>query len=259
MKNVLILGDCQSNGNNCLADEITEVVVPRTFSLRFHNQIVAGTRWALQQKDFSRCNISELKNEVWRFIRKKEMSMAWPSFLNANVINMSFNGAHYLGHCYRLKQYIKTNNKPDLVIITDYEFNHMAYSVTSDYKKYFFESLTRSNYSEDIEQKRQEKIKYVLSKERHWHTKLHRRSFRKLTNILDNNKIPYLTLRFGQFSKRNQTVFDSFLGCDIDCKDMRLCYTIDDIQSEYGAELSVKKFAAQKEIAACVNKFLNGP
>jgi len=259
MKNVLILGDCQSNGNNCLADEITETTVLRTFSLRFHNQIKAGTRWVLKQKDFPPCNISDLKNQVWRYIRKREIAIAWPSFLNADVTNMSINGAHYLGHCRRLQTYLKNNNKPDLVIITDYEFNHLAYSITHQRKKHFFESLSGAAESNDIEILRREKMSFVQARDRCWHTKLHRRSFAKLKNILDNNAIPYLILRFGQFSKRNQTAFDSFLGCDIDCKDIRLSYTIDDANSEYGAELSVKKFAAQKEIADRVNKFLNGP
>jgi len=268
MKTILVLGDCQSNGNNCLADQITGVEIPRTFSLHYHNNsawrdhILSDNfdlvfKWALKQKDFPSCDIKELRSKIWEYIRKKEMHIAWPSLIdNANVVNLSVNGAHFLGHCFRLKKYLKDNPPPDLIIITDYEFNHIAYTIKEKQTRHFYETITESNFNNTLENKRQEKVDRLKIRTKERHLQMHQRSFKLLVNIIESYKLKYFILRFGQFSIDNQEKFDSFLNCDIDCKDIRLSYLVDDGESEYGAELSKMKLGAQQLVANRVMKVI---
>jgi len=235
---------------------ITGVSVPRTFSLRYHNELKLATKWAIRQDDFPASTVHNLQSDIWKYIRKKEIELSWPSLLPGDIVNLSFNGSHYLGHYLRLKKYLETHSKPDLVIVTDYEFNHVAYTLRFDNQRYFFESLTRSNLSNEIEKQRNIKMKEILAKSKNWHSKLHRRGFHKLVSVLEEKAIGYKIMRFGQFSDQNQKIFDDFLGCDIDCKDIRLSYTTNYKNLEYGAEISKKKLEAQQLISNRVCKLL---
>ena len=258
MKTILILGDCQSNGNNCLADEIIGNKEPRTFSLRYHKKINPVLQWCVKHKDFA-SHIDSLESNVWKFVRKKEMDLAWPSMIDANVINLSFNGAHFFGHCRRLTNWIKTNGTPDLVLITDYEFSHLSYSVTYQGVKHYFESLTVANLDPAVECLRQQKLQRIFTHDRNWHARFHRRSFKLLIKILEYYQANFAVLRFGQHKNYNRVVFDQFLNNDIDCSDLRKTYTVDNDNFDFGAELAQQKLQAQKSIAERVNNFLNGP
>lgn len=258
MKKVLVLGDCQSNGNNCLADEVTGIKQPRTFSLRYHQNINQVLHWATKQIDFT-ASADNLESSTWKFLRKKEMNLAWPSMINANVINLSFNGAHFFGHCRRLIDWIKTNGTPDLVLITDYEFSHLSYSINYQGVRYYFESLTVANPDPVVECLRQQKLHKIFTRDRNWHARFHRRSFKLLIKILRHYQVNFAVLRFGQHKNYNRMVFDQFLNNDIDCSDLRKIYTIDNDNFDFGAELSQQKLQAQRIIAERVNKFINGP
>ena len=269
MKTILVLGDCQSNGNNCLADEITGVEIPRTFSLHYHNNSTWRDhfltdnfdlvfKWVLKQKDFPSCDVKELRSKVWQYIRTKEMARSWPALINdANVINLSVNGAHFLVHCFRLKKYLEHNPPPDLIIVTDYEFNHIAYTTKEKQIRHFFETVIEPNSDTVLENKPQKKIDRIKTRTKDRHLQMHKRSFKKLVDIMQAHKLKYSILRFGQFSISNQEKFDSFLNCDIDCKHVRRSYMVEDGDSEYGAELSKVKLEAQQLIANQVIKELN--
>lgn len=258
MKTILILGDCQSNGNNCLSDEIIGNKEPRTFSLRYHKKIKSALQWCLKQNDFVG-NLNSLESNVWKFVRYKEMSLAWPSMINGNVVNLSFNGAHFFGHCRRLINWIDSNNAPDFVLITDYEFSHLSYSVMYQGSKHYFESLTVVNSNTALERLRQEKLQKTFLHDREWHKRFHRRSFKLLIKILNKHNIDYAVVRFGQCRENNHVEFEKFLVDYIDCTDLRKTYTVDDDNFDFGAELAEPKKNMQKIIAARVNNFLYGP
>jgi len=258
MKTILILGDCQSNGNNCLSDEIMGDTQPRTFSLRYHKQIKPALQWCLKQNDFVG-HLDSLESKAWKFVRHKEMSLAWPSMINGYVTNLSFNGAHFFGHCRRLINWLRINNRPDLVLVTDYEFSHLSYSVMYQGRKHHFESLTVTNSDPTLEKLRQETLQKTFLRDRKWHARFHRRSFKLLIKILKNYNIDYAVVRFGQCRENNHVEFENFLNEYIDCTDLRKTYTVDDRNLDFGAELAEPKKNTQKNIAARVNNFLYGP
>ena len=252
MKTVLILGDCQSNGNNCLSDQILLNQLPRTFSLRYHQKTQEAVKWAMQQTDFA-SSANNLLSDVWKYIRHKEMSYSWTQQLDANVVNLSFNGAHFFGHCRRLKNYIDLHGIPDLVIVTDYEFAHLSYSVRHNNEKYYFDSLTTGHQDSTVEMLRQQKLETTYNKSRNWHLKFHRRSFNLLIQILKFYNIDYKLVRFGQCNKNNEQVFSSFMFDYIDCSYIRKKYTVDDPNSDFGAELGAIKLKMQPIIAQRIN------
>ncbi len=252
MKTALILGDCQSNGNNCLSDQILLDQLPRTFSLRYHQKTQEAIKWAIQQQDFN-SSFDKLSADVWKYIRQKEMSHAWTTYLDANIVNLSFNGAHFFGHCRRLKNYINLHGIPDLVIVTDYEFAHLSYSIRYNNKKYYFESLTTKHQDSNVENLRMREFEKTYNKSRNWHLKFHRRSFSLLIKILNFHNIKYEIVRFGQCTKDNEQVFSSFITHYIDCSDLRKKYTVDDPDSDFGAELGAIKLEYQPVIAERIN------
>jgi hypothetical protein len=256
MKTVLILGDCQSNGNNCLSDQILLDQEPRTFSLRYHQKTQEAINWAVQQKDFKSSN-DKWSDDVWKYLRQKEMLCSWTSYLNANVVNLSFNGAHFFGHCRRLKNYIDLHGIPDLVIVTDYEFSHVSYSVKHNNKKYYFESLTTKNQDPDVENLRIQAVDRLYKRSGSWHSNFHRRSFNLLIKILNFHSINYKIVRFGQCTKKYEQVFSDFMLDYIDCLDLRKKYTVDDPNSDFGAELGTVKLEHQSIIAQRIKSNLD--
>ena len=125
MKTVLILGDCQSNGNNCLAHQVFDDSDRlQTWSLRYHQQSATVLEWI--NKNFPEFRPkSDL--EIWKFFRQQELAVSWPSLLQrAQVTNLSINGAHFIGYHGRFKKYIAQHGIPDHVIVTDYAPGHQA-------------------------------------------------------------------------------------------------------------------------------------
>ena len=262
MNTVLILGDCQSNGNNCLAHEILNTTGPRTWSLKFHNEFRNVFRWFLQHRKLNGVKepmpTGNIEGTVWNYYWEQEKNAAWPSLLNVpNVINFSKNGAHFIGHHYRLKKYLETNPKPDHVILTDYTFSHIAHSFKWQGKRYLFE---RENYTDEewnpdtyslvVHRRRLDGIKFQKSRSREWHIRRHKKGFNMLVKFLKFHNINYSIVRFGDPLVTNTAAFDSFMGNQIDCKHLFQQYTT--LQGED----TVTKLKVQKDIALLVEEVL---
>jgi hypothetical protein len=255
MMKILVLGDCQSNGNNCLADQVLNETAPRTWSLRYHNNFPQAFKWYLKHRLLNKVKepmpSGDIESAVWAYLRNEELRLAWPNLLDAEVTNRSLNGAHFVGYHKRLLQYINTVGVPDHVLVTDFTFPHIVSSFKRDNKRYVFEKSPNygdvewnpGEYSMDVHQVLKERMKFQLSQSRDWYIRKHTKSFNQLVKVLDYYKLKWSVVRFGDDEQQNIDVFDNIMGRGIDCIDFYQQYHIN------GAEDGTKKLQLQSEIA----------
>lgn len=260
---ILVLGDCQSNGNNCLSDEILGDNLPRTWSLRYHNNCSQALKWYLSQRrkhnivDSARAE--SIMDTTWAYIRKEELKVAWPSLLRGDVTNRSVNGAHFIGYHKRLLQYINTVGLPDRVLITDYTFAHYSSSFKRNNTRYVFErnrfysdqEWNTKDYPIDVHKELLARIAFQSNQPREWHLKKHIKAFNQLIRVLNHYRLKWSVVRFGENKEQNVDVFNKIMGTDIDCKDLFKQYRVDD------AEYATKKLNCQPEIAKRVQNYID--
>ena len=263
MQKLLILGDCQSNGNNCLAHEIVENDEPRTWSLRFHNDFRNVFKWYLKHRKENNVTTpmptSNIENVVWHYLWEEEQKAAWPNLLSIpSVVNISINGGHFIGHHNRLRKYLAENSKPDHVIITDYTFSHIAHSFKHDNQRYVFErenyvdhEWNPSRYPIEVHKKRLKGIEFQKSQSKDWHIRRHRNGYNMLIKFLNSQNIKWTTLRFGDPNPDNTEIFGNFMYPGIDCTDYGKQYM------STNGEDAKKKLSLQKNIAETVQQYLN--
>ena len=256
MQTILILGDCQSNGNNCLAHEITQEKTLRTWSMRFHKEFRSVFKWYMRHRRDAGIKTpmpeGNLESVVWHYFWEEEQKVAWPNLLHGNIINFSKNGGHFIGHHHRLKQYLANNAKPDHVIVTDYTFSHKASAFKFKGKQYVFEresyvdaEWNPTDYPVEVHRKRLASIEFQKNQSREWHIRRHQRGFDMLIKLLKYHGLSYSIVRFGDPVVANIEAFD-FMGRQIDCIPYYQQYTTLD------GENSEVKLGLQADIAAVV-------
>lgn len=260
---ILVLGDCQSNGNNCLSDEIIGDNLPRTWSLRYHNNFSQVFKWYLTQRKKHNIqdpiNTENVQSATWAYIRKRELEIAWPSFLRGDITNRSLNGAHFIGYHKRLLQYINSVGLPDRVLVTDYTFSHHVSSFKHNNKQYVFEKnpyysdaeWNPNDYPVEVHRMLKEKLAFQLAQPREWHIRRHTKAYQLLVKVLKHYNLKWTVVRFGDPEKQNIGVFDKIMGTDIDCIDIFNQYRVNN--DEYGTP----KLNCQVEIAKRVQNYLD--
>jgi len=262
---ILVLGDCQSSGNNCLADQILNNSSPRTWSLRFHNEYFPKVvKWFLKDRiknnSVEKISIENIENATWEYLRKEERKLAWPALLNGEVTNRSVNGAHFIGYHKRLVEYINTVGVPDHVLVTDFTFPHIVSSFKFDNKRYVFEKSpnygdTQHNpddYPVEVHQKLIDRITFQLKQPREWHIKKHTRGFNQLVKVLTHYNIKWTVVKFGDREQENIDVFNKIMGDGISCLDLFQQY-----HYVSGGENSTIKLNLQQTIANRIQSHIN--
>lgn len=250
MKTIVVLGDCQSNGNNCLAHQIIESPRLHTWSLRFHKEFQPVFKWYLKHKiahnDRTPMPNNNLEGVVWHYFWEQELAVSWPFLLDANVINFSKNGAHFIGYHHRLKKYLKDNPAPDHIIITDYTFSHQATSFRFNNRRYLFERETyiasewnANDYPEAVHLKRLAGVDKQKKESHNRKLRKHRLAFKMLIKFIESQNIPYTLVRFN-------SEFDEFMPREVDCTSLYNQYTTVD------GEDSKLKFDIQPTVAELV-------
>jgi len=253
MKTVLILGDCQSNGNNCLAHQIChDPSILQTWSLRYHQQSAIVSEW-IEEKFPEFKPDSDL--EIWRFLRHQELAISWPNLLQqVQVTNLSINGAHFIGHHSRLKKYIDQHGVPDHVIITDHAPSHQACAF-----KYNVQYVTELTFSpmpahdDFIKNKIRGRFDYQNQQSNDWHQQRHQKSFSLLMQCVKHYKIPYTVVAFGGY----EIDLDRFMSADVDCADIHNEYHPHTKSLWQQGEHSKLKFESQQIIADRVQTALD--
>ena len=259
---ILVLGDCQSNGNNCLADQVLEETAPRTWSLRFHKNFQQAFKWYLKHRIANNVKdpipSGDIESAVWAYLRNEELKLAWPNLLNGEVVNRSLNGAHFVGYHKRLLQYIERNGAPDHVLVTDFTFPHIVSSFKRNGVRYVFEKSPNygdvewnpSDYPLDVHNELKARMEFQLAQSREWYIRKHTKGFNQLIKVLEHYKLKWTVVRFGDDEQQNIDVFDAIMGRGIDCIDLYKQY------HENFAENSTKKLQLQSEIVRRIQGYL---
>lgn len=138
--NIVLLGDCQIDGNLLCADEIIPEVTPIEYGL-----VRAG--WTDQVVDwFLRCNPQfntatrspMLEKAAIKYLRDEEKKRAFPAMSKYKLTNLSAFGVTAWRYKLWLENYLKTNTI-DLLIIFDYSPRHQFHNVRYGGKTYFSE------------------------------------------------------------------------------------------------------------------------
>ena len=262
---ILVLGDCQSNGNNCLADQVLNESLPRTWSLQYHNENFKKImKWFLEDRvknnEVEKISIRNIEAEVWKYLQTQERKLAWPALLNGEVTNRSFNGATFVGYHKRLIEYINTVGIPDHVLVTDFTFPHIVSSFKYDNKRYVFEKSPNygsrqynpNDYPVEVHLKLADRITFQLSQPREWHIKKHTKSFDQLVKVLTHYNLKWTVFKFGDTKQENIDVFDKIMGDGINCLDLFQQYHYTE-----GGENSTMKLNLQQTIANRIQSYIN--
>lgn len=233
--NIVVLGDCKSNGLNTMSWEITKnpaVVVD--ISLKHEKQDKQVIKWFLSQRkkisDGNRISTADLRVASYKALNQYELEHSWPNHLKNTVYNYSKTGTTFQGYIAELNKHISTHGKPDVVCITDYTDDHVYIRTNYQQEKHnapVFRSLFEREYDDTIPYSKHifdRRIKqgnleytsgqgYLNRKTRH--------SFYFLKRLCEHNKIKYFFVRF-----RNGTssvVFD--YKKTVDVTDINSIYT----------------------------------
>jgi hypothetical protein len=262
LQKILVLGDCQSDGNNCLAHQILhqdDLVID--WSLQHHQRAAEVIKWMLSHKTHQNLALHTIKDTAFKFLRQKELEVAWPNFIkNYTVTNLSCKGAHFLGHHKRIKQWVANNPKPDLVILTDYTFDHYVVSFRHQGTTQIFEKglsynqsdWNNNHYDQAVHEKIVEKLKIQMSQPRSWFERRHQHAHFFLLQFLKHHDIPWINLKFYGHNLTNAAFFGNFMPTDIECQDIYSDYRVKEI-----GEACLIKLQKQSVIAVRVQDYLD--
>lgn len=217
IRQILILGDCIATGQNCLMPEITgeEIFPDFAVNSNFEKDIIL---WYLKNNKKDKKNANDLLKLAYAYKRSKEKEIAWPALLDQPVINLAVSGETFQGMHHKIKNYIEKNNKPDLILITDFYHEHNCVVVNKN-KKFVVKRDTafidqpQDVYPPDV----YEIFKTRANEQRHKGTNYQIRktikSFYQLEKVLEKNNINYRLLCFRNYHKKYIWYNKNFVDC----------------------------------------------
>ena len=265
-KNLLVLGDCASNGNNCLGHEVYKNDdVCLTFSLMYHQSFDDVIKWYIRRRkqgDTTSQSIDyrDLKKVAMQELRQQEKQSSWPTYLDYAVENKSINGNHFSNYIIQFEKFLKENNKPDLILITDYSQSHMVVYFTYKKQKYKFLCEPHAEnevYDKELHNYPKEvhdiKIKLIKKQNQYSDSYQSRKNLKYLKLLqtkLENANIPYIGV---VLRAKNKFLFQNFDHV-VDISHIKSQWCVGD---EYDSgEICYKKFHLQKKCADEVSNFL---
>lgn len=267
-KNILVLGDCTSNGNNCLGHlvyEDSETVL--TYSLQYHKKFKEIVRWFLRERKKGnfldkKVTIKNLNYVALKTLKEEEKKISWPNLLDFNITNKSTNGNHFCNYIIQLTKYCENNENPDLVLITDHPLDHMVVYFTRDKKKYRFLCEPQGvNEKYDSHKHHypylihQEKINFI-KKQNSYSSNYQRNKSRRYLSILEKKlQQKNISYFFVLFRKKNEHLFSPEKIIDLtDIKETWCSGNKDEYESR---EISSFKYDLQSKCATIVQKKLD--
>lgn len=268
-KNLVILGDCASNGTNCIASEVTgNKDIRVSYSLQYHNQHSDILKWYLKKRKEGKytnpISMQLLQHESLKAYKQREMEVSWPSLLEYKTYNYSWSGNTFQGNLSDIKNHVALHGKPDLVAITCYTPDHVYVRVNNNKEKYNgivhptwidrpYNADTMS-YSKAIYDKKQSKGKKELSSSQ---TYLNRKAYHSwywLTKFLKTNNIDYFCIRFRHpiVENRINIAYDLFENEKI----LDLRHLHDTYSRPIDGDKSEVKLRYQPIIAEKINNFI---
>lgn len=241
-----------------MSDKIMQDAQPRSWSLRHNGHYQRVAEWAMAARNRGEIpGIFHWPQDAWKHLRRRELALAWPELLpNATVRNRSVNGAHFMGHCRRLRLQL-AEQRPDHVIITDHRPNHVGFLVRAGGERYVFEGDHYQDhdymeqYPREVHVARLQRQAAQKSLTQHRSLVKHARSYRLLERMLCEQRIAFTVLRFGGINLDERLAFDQFMPTDVDCSAHFRQYLNED-----GLEWGTQKLRQQAAIAQQVSEYL---
>ncbi len=257
--NIVVLGDCASNGNNCFAHRIIDNPQRITYSLAYHKQYKDIIKWYLKQERYHTVALANLQHTALAAYRLVEKQCSWPSKIDGKVYNYSKVGQTFMGYLVDLRKHIATYGKPDSIIVTDYTENHLyirtkvaneshegiVYPTILD-TKYNPELHT---YSQALFDCRYHKAKVELTKSQNYHNRKSYHAFYWLKKYINELEIPVVYVTF----RPNTSISSGFVNA-LDVSDIHNLYCgNNEYQDGEDSELKLK---AQQILSDRINTHL---
>ena len=240
---IVLLGDCIATGQGTLWPEITG---EKDF---VSDAIDCAKNKVLQKKLVSwylknhkeKINIDSVVDHSLKAKLNKEKGMSWVTHV-PNCINLAVAGETFQGMHKKIKKIIRENTIPSLVLITCFAPTHRCVVVNQNNQKFVckreFQLLEEKQriWPDAVYQQFVTLVKKQELFGEDFQKRKNKKSFRMLTKLLDQFRIPY---KFLVFRKYNRYISNQY----VDLSDLPATYC------DNGYELLTRKLEAQPEIA----------
>lgn len=207
-----------------------------------------------------------LKTAALKHLKKKDLENSWVNLLDYNqekVYNYAVNGNHFGNYLVRIRKHVEEYGKPDLVLITDYDADHIFTNIKYQGKRYtalmsdrylYMEYDDNSTYPKEVYDLRRKRYIYEKSKTQDYLDRKSRRYQRLLEKYLENENINYKYILYHDHNL--QFVKDKDF---IDLRPICQSWRADSTGEAYLAgENSKKKFETQPDCAKIVQENIKG-
>jgi len=266
MNNLVVLGDCATDGSNALAWEVTgENDIQLSMSLLYHKRYSEIIKWYMKYRSQGKItgpiDLRFVQREAIQSLDKEEIKIAWPALLDSEklkVYNYSSHGNAFLGYFQDLKTHIEKHGKPNLVCIADFAEDHIFVRVKAGnetYCGYVIQSWLGTEYNADVMSyskqifdKKQKHGKHQYSKNQTWHNRKAYHALYWLKKFLDTNEINYFFVNY-----RNNSISKLF---DKD-KTLDLSQSFNQYNDKIKGDISLAKYNYQSIHSEQVKQYIN--
>jgi len=230
MPNIVLLGDCQIDGNLLCADQIIPDVTPIEYGLVRSGWTQQVVDWFIRENPQFKTSVMSpmLEKAAIKYLRAEEKKLAFPAMSKYKPTNLSAYGVTAWRYKLWLEEYLKNHNI-DLLVIFDYSPRHQFHNVRYGGKTYFsetsydrrhpFEFNERINRSIGLQKAIYESAKAQFKKGGlDYLRKRNYRLFQSFMNCVEKLNIPFITINldpeFTDYYSWNYQWTENYLAYD---------------------------------------------
>jgi hypothetical protein len=241
---IVLLGDCIATGQGVLWPEITgdkNFVADALDCVKNKSLEKKLILWYLKNHK-EKIDIKDILHHSHKAKIKKEKDMSWVSHI-PNCLNLAVAGETFQGMHKKIREFIKENITPSMVLITCFAAEHRCVVVNQNNKKFVVKrdlgllEDEQKIWSAEVYNQFVAKTKDQELLGKQFQKRKNKKSFLILTKLLDENHIPY---KFLLFRKEMSYISDQH----VDLSDLPSMY-----RENNGYESLTRKLQAQPHIA----------
>lgn len=226
MKKILVLGDCIATGQNCLLEEITGIhplYIEDDFTRMDQQRQQFVMTWFIKNNknkiNLNKLGYDEILNLAKQEKLRLEKEISWPSFINAEIENLSVAGETFQGMHDKIKKYLQNKVYPDHVLLTDYDDTHCCVIINYQGTRYIVKrpisliNEPQNWYPTDVYEKFKKIALKEFSQGKNSFLKRSQKSLYYLKKFIEKTKINYSIISFQPWFKEIEKNF-------IDCTDL---------------------------------------
>ena len=247
MKKIVLVGDCIATGHNCLVPEISGDLNCNLDDLEVKRQLKDKiVEWYLKDNEVK----LDAVKEAYMAKYAKEKAIAWPSYISG-CVNLCRVGETFQGMHESIKEHVKANGNPDLLLITDYDATHRCVVVHHEGKQYVvrrdwnFRNELQVKWPDEVYAKFLEKCIKQEKLGDEWQKRKHKHSLRELLKFTKYKGIHSEFLLFHDYNSYLTEYYNNVTGGEV--------HDLTDVQKRYcdaqGKEIYSLKLRQQESIA----------